>query len=327
MKQHVQPRLHIQPTRSAKTIRVKEYRTLAMIVGTYIFWIGIPLSGASIYLAVPLLILLTTLHSSLQHEVLHGHPTTSKLINELLVSLPIGLFIPYQRFRDQHLAHHNDETLTDNFDDPESNFLSADRWQELGPIRKRLMNFNRTLLGRMLAGPAITLATFYSADIKLMLSGDRRVLKAYLWHIPALIAVIWWLTTFSAFSLTTHVLIAYAALSVLKIRTFLEHRAHINAKSRTVVIEDRGLLALLFLNNNFHAVHHQTPTAPWFDLPRLYQADKAAVLDRNSHYRYSSYREVIQQYLFRVKDPIVHPLRGHRRPSEQTKHPRPPRAH
>ena len=45
-----------------------------------------------------------------------------------------------------------------------------------------------------------------------------------------------------------YLLSAYLGLSLLKIRTFLEHQAHEKARGRTVIIEDRGPLALLFLN-------------------------------------------------------------------------------
>ena len=41
-----------------------------------------------------------------------------KWLNEALVFPALSLAIPYQRFRDSHLAHHNDEILTDPYDDP-----------------------------------------------------------------------------------------------------------------------------------------------------------------------------------------------------------------
>ena len=39
------------------------------------------------------------LHSSLQHEALHGHPTRHAPVNEALVFLPLGLFYPFRRFK------------------------------------------------------------------------------------------------------------------------------------------------------------------------------------------------------------------------------------
>ena len=42
----------------------------------------------------PLGAYLVALHGSLQHEALHGHPTRSAVVNELLVFLPVSLWFP-----------------------------------------------------------------------------------------------------------------------------------------------------------------------------------------------------------------------------------------
>ena len=74
---------------------------------------------------------LVTLHSSLQHEALHGHPTRSAALNEALVFLPLGLLFPYRRFKMLHLRHHNNAALTDPYDDPESFYYAIADWQRL----------------------------------------------------------------------------------------------------------------------------------------------------------------------------------------------------
>ena len=48
-------------------------------------------------------VMLVTLHGSLSHEVLHGHPTRSALVNELLVFIPISMWFPYRRYKSLHL--------------------------------------------------------------------------------------------------------------------------------------------------------------------------------------------------------------------------------
>src|SRR5690606_14030792 len=58
----------------------------------------------SLVAAMVLTTLAIALHSSLQHEVLHGHPFARRGLNEALVFLPVGLFFPFGRFRDLHLA-------------------------------------------------------------------------------------------------------------------------------------------------------------------------------------------------------------------------------
>ena len=114
--------------------------------------------------------------------------------------------------------------------------------------------------------------------------------------------------------LWSYLLAAYLGMSLLKIRTFLEHQAHERAAARSVIIEDRGPLALLFLNNNYHAVHHAHPRVVWHKLPGLYQSKRESFLRRNGGYSYASYAQVIGQFLLRAKDPVAHPMwtRGNR---------------
>ncbi|MEM9126831.1 MAG: fatty acid desaturase, partial [Pseudomonadota bacterium] len=78
--------------------------------------------------------------------------------------------------------------------------------------------------------------------------------------------------------------------------------------ARTVIVEDRGPLAFLFLNNNLHVVHHMNPKAPWYRLPGLYRTGRERYLTSNEAYVYKSYTEVFRQYFWRSKDPVVHPL-------------------
>lgn len=143
-----------------------EWPTLALIAAVYAVWIGVTLCADIVapMIAVPVLALALTLHSSLQHEVLHGHPLANRRLSAALVYPPLGIAIPYPRFRDLHLAHHRDAILTDPYDDPETNYLDPAVWARLpGPVR-RLLTFNNTLLGRMLVGPAVALAVFFASE-------------------------------------------------------------------------------------------------------------------------------------------------------------------
>jgi fatty acid desaturase len=296
--------LHIQ------SLRQVEWPTLALILAGYAAWAGVTLysSALTLWIALPILALTLTLHSSLQHEVLHGHPLPSRRLSEALVWPPIGLAVPYPRFRDLHLAHHRDAHLTDPYDDPETNYLDPNVWGRLpGPVR-RLLLFNNTLLGRMLVGPAIGMVFFVRGDVRAARAGDAAVGRAWAWHAPGVALVLAWVAFVSTMPLWAYGLAAYAALSVLKIRTFLEHQAHERALGRTVIIEDRGPLAFLFLNNNLHAVHHAHPGVAWYELPRLYAARRGEWLRRNLGYRYASYGEVLRLHLLRRKDPVPHPL-------------------
>jgi fatty acid desaturase len=258
---------------------------------------------AAFLLLVPAL----TLHSSLSHEILHGHACRGAPGQCLLALFQPGLLVPFLRFRALHLDHHRDERLTDPYDDPESNFLDPAHWSRLAPAARRLLAFNNTLLGRILLGPALGTWAFLRDDLRRLGAGETRVALHWALHLPGVLLTLW-LVGHSALPLWLYLLACYGAAGVLKIRTFLEHRAHEASAGRSVVIEDRGLLALLFLNNNFHAVHHRFPGVPWYRLPALYRAERARILAENDHYLYRSYGEVFRAHLLRAKDPVAHPL-------------------
>jgi fatty acid desaturase len=63
----------------------------------------------------------------------------------------------------------------------------------------------------------------------------------------------------------------------------------------------------LFLNNNFHLVHHKQPHLPWYVLPSVYRAGRAEWLALNEGYAFSGYRAVMRAYALRAKEPVVHP--------------------
>ena len=291
-----------------------DWPTLFLIIGCYLVW-GLAITWlASLWLplAIAVAALSITLHSSLQHEVLHGHPFRNRLWNETLVSLPLGLLFPYWRFRDTHLAHHRDEHLTDPYDDPESNFQDPQVWARLSRPRRVLLRFNNALAGRMLVGPALSAAGFIAADMRAIAAGDRAILRHWLLHLAGL-AMVAWLVRGAAMPGWAYLLSAYMGLSVLKIRTYLEHRAHDLARGRTVIIDGGYVLPFLFLNNNLHGVHHAKPNVAWYRLPALYRANREDYLRRNEGYHYGSYAEVFRRYFLRAKDPVPHPLRGEQR--------------
>ncbi len=291
--------------RRAPTPPAPEWGTFALILACYAIWLALLFAPLPEWIAAILLVPVLALHSSLTHEVLHGHPFRSRRLNEALMALPLTLCIPYGRFRDLHLAHHMDSRLTDPYDDPESNYLDPGVWSALPRWKCTLFAVNNTLLGRILLGPAIGQVRFMAQDWEQR--GDRAVWRAWAQHLPGMVAVLV-LAALAPLPLWSYLVATYGALGVLKIRTFLEHRAHQACRARTVIIEDRGPLAFLFLNNNLHVVHHMNPAAPWYRLPALYRAGRARFLASNEGYLYRSYGEVFRRYLLRPKDPVAHPL-------------------
>jgi len=286
-----------------------EWPTVAMLVACYGLWL---VSGLIVYPAFPLLglmlmVVAAALHSSLQHEALHGHPTRDAAVNEALVGLPLGVFYPYRRFRQMHLAHHNDERLTDPYDDPESWYRSALTWRRLGAPLRLLLTVNNTLAGRLVLGPGLMVAGFYASEPGRILRAERGVRRAWLNHAAgiAVLAVI----VFGVMGIhpLEYLAVAYAGLSVIAIRTYCEHRWESDPDGRTVIVERGGLFGLLFLNNNLHIVHHKRPRAPWYRLPQLYRQDRAGWQRRNGGYVFASYGAIFRAFAFRAKEPVVHP--------------------
>ncbi len=75
-----------------------------------------------------LLALLGAWYGSLQHEVVHGHPTPWPRLNVSLVGAPLGLVYPFWLYRADHIEHHATSELTDPDLDPESAYLHTTDW-------------------------------------------------------------------------------------------------------------------------------------------------------------------------------------------------------
>ena len=297
----------------SKTIRSRaayEWPTLSLIVQCYtalaVAVVLLPQLG--LWLAIPVLMLSITLHSSLQHETVHGHPLPQRWLAVALVWLPMGLLVPYERFRDQHLAHHLDTTLTDPYDDPETGYFDPQIWQQLSPWLQTLLRFNNSLAGRLTVGPAISQYAFMWGDYRLWKNGQGDLAWVWARHCIAVALILTLVAQVGTIPLWAYLLSAYFGMSILKIRTFLEHRAHEHAGGRTVIVEDAGLLSFLFLNNNYHAVHHAQPGVAWYDLPRTFAEKREHYLAKNQGYYYKNYGEIFRAFFFHPKEPVPHPL-------------------
>ena len=287
----------------------REWPTLVVLAGCYLVWLGSVLWHEALgwWWVIPAA-LMVTLHSSLQHEALHGHPTRSAALNEALVFPAIGLFVPYRSFRETHLRHHNDANLTDPYDDPESWYLTLPEWNRTGSVRRSLLNDNNTMAGRLTIGPALGLWGFWRTEWRRIAAGDHEVRQAWIAHalgvVPVVLLVHW-----AGVPLWQYLVVAYLGMSVLMIRTFIEHRAADATPERTAIVEAGPVMRLLLLNNNYHAVHHNHPTLAWYRLPALWRDEREHTLAGNGHYHYpGGYLEVARAWLFRQREPVPHPF-------------------
>lgn len=296
--------------RWGRWIRSEEWPTLALLAVCYALWGAATMFHGELgpTLFVVLVAPLVTLHSSLQHEVAHGHPTRVPAVNEALVFLPLGLVFPYRRFKALHLRHHNDSALTDPYDDPESFYYAMTDWQQLPGWLQKVLDFNNTFIGRFTIGPLMMAIGFTASDIRLIVGGDRQIRAAWLRHFAGLALLLGWTWGVCGIPIWLYVAAAYLGLAILNLRTFAEHQAHEAPGGRTVIVEASPIFGLLFLNNNLHYVHHENPRVAWYNLPALYCANREAFLAANESYSYQGYGEMIRRYLFRAKTPVPHPF-------------------
>ncbi|MGA1555250.1 MAG: fatty acid desaturase [Ilumatobacteraceae bacterium] len=299
---------HLEPDpepNHARRLDHVEWPTLAVIAGWMSATILVIAFHASMpwWTTVPALAVLGALHFSLQHEVIHGHPTPWRRLNIALVGVPLSLWCPYSAYRDSHLAHH-DSDLTVPGVDPESYQVTADAWRAAGRIRRAVLRANRTLLGRLVVGPWLVVeASVRDAARSLTTSGCRR---SWGFHVPIVLGVVlvvvgiaglpWWEYLVGS---------VWGATSMTLLRSFAEHR--FVEGSRSAVVATHGPLALVFLNNNLHHTHHARPDVAWYRLPDLHRELGSDEIARTGAGWYRSYFDVARRHLVRPFGTPVHP--------------------
>ncbi len=248
-------------------------------------------------------------HMSLQHEFIHGHPTPSRRINRLLGFPPLSLWLPYDRYRQLHIAHHRESWLTDPIEDPESYYVAAARWKRTGPVLRAILRTNNRLAGRLLIGPALSIAGFLADEGGRLARGDRAAWRTWWTHGLAAAAVAAWVTLVCGIPLWRYALLfVYPGFSLALLRSFAEHRAAPDSDHRTAIVERAPVFGLLFLHNNLHVVHHRRPDLPWYAIPAYYRAHRAELVAGNGGLVYRGYADVARRYLFSPHHEPPHPV-------------------
>ncbi|MFM0226858.1 fatty acid desaturase [Paraburkholderia dipogonis] len=287
-----------------------QWPTWALIVTIYGGWFGVATHARELGLPLTALLLavLGTWYMSLQHELLHGHPTRSPFVNALLGFAPLAVWFPYGIYRDSHLQHHDDPHLTHPERDPESYFVSALVWRRAGWAIRALLTFRNTFIGRLLVGPAFAVAATNGDALRRIRSGDWRDVPVWLAHFAALAALTAWLQRACGIPAWVFIVGAgYGALSLGSIRSFQEHRAAQAHEHRTVINEAAWFWRLLFLNNNYHLVHHDLPHVPWFALRNVYETSRQQYIERSGGFLVKGYSEWLKLYAFAR---VAHPAYG-----------------
>ena len=286
-----------------------EWPTVGLIVSVYGVLILLVRFHAVLpwWLILPIGSYAACLHSSLQHEVLHGHPTRNRTVNELLVFVTPHLWLPYGRYRDLHIKHHNALHLTCPVQDPESYYLLPDDWSAMTGFKRALFSFNNTLFGRMLIGPAVGVIQFWSGEIMQMLRGRRDIVRCWSAFVLSSTIVLGFVAWMGMPIWQYILLIAYPAISLALVRSFCEHQAAEDVGERTIIVEASRFWSLLFLNNNLHIAHHEKPALPWYRLSGYYAQERENLLAKNKHYLMRGYVEIFRRYFFNAKESVQHP--------------------
>lgn len=248
---------------------------------------------------------------SLQHEATHGHPTRLKWLNTAIALPPLGLWMPYTLYRESHLDHHRTTALTVPGSDPESHYVDRDAWLRAGRLKRALLVFNNTLLGRLTIGPVFTTVRFWSSELRRIVDGRCDHLWTWAGHAVLTAGVMYWVVGVCQIAWWQYLLLfAWPGLSLTLLRSYAEHRPGGAHESRSAIVEGNPITSLLYLNNNLHALHHAKQNVAWFELPAAFAADRGQILDRNGGYRFASYANIARRHLFTPKDSPLHPGAG-----------------
>ncbi|HEX4981419.1 MAG TPA: fatty acid desaturase [Ilumatobacteraceae bacterium] len=255
---------------------------------------------------VAVLAVLAAWYNSLQHEVVHGHPTPWRLINTSMAAIPLGLVVPFSWYRSSHLAHHRDEYLTDPTLDPESFYVSAAEWESCGRARRAVLRVLSTLPGRTLVGPPVLTMRMIVAASSALRTRPVENLPRVISHLAGVAAV---LAVVIASGLEVWVYLLGAVWfgwSISLIRSFAEHR-FVDGGSQSAVVRAGPVMSLLYLNNNLHLSHHARPGLPWYQLPAEHERLGADAIAAEGAGLYTSYLDVARRFAVHPFLQPVHP--------------------
>ena len=291
-----------------------EWPTWGLIVIIYGGWIGLTLlfERTPLWIGGPAAAWLGAWQMSLQHELIHGHPTSNRKLSALLGFPPLNLWLPFVRYRDLHLTHHSDEEkLTYPTHDTESYYVTSASWHRLSPLGRLARRAGNTLAGRIFLNPLQAIPRFLLHEARSVIRGVPGARRIWAWQICGIVALLYWALGVCGIPLWAYLaFFVYASFAISSIRSFAEHRAAARPEHRTAIVEKAPLLGLLFLFNNLHVVHHRWPGMPWYRLPGFYRANRDELITGNGGLVYRGYADIARRYLFREHDAPVNEWAG-----------------
>lgn len=291
-------------------ITAVEMPTLLLILGTYGAWLT--LTGAyghwPLAIVAPLVAVLIALHGSVQHEIIHGHPTRSASINRLLAMPSLSLWLPFALYQREHLQHHRDERLTDPLDDPETYYWTAEDWRRIGPVTQRSLRIQQTLAGRVVIGSFWRIGALLHRQLRAVIANQGEARSIWIEHLLWCVPIVAWLKLACGMPVWVYfAAMVIPANGILLIRSFAEHRAKSVVPQRIAIVEGSWILGPLFLFNNLHSLHHEAPMIPWYRYNASYRRNRERLIAQNGGLVYRTYFDVARRFMFRPHDAMLHP--------------------
>lgn len=250
--------------------------------------------------------LLAGWYMSLQHEVIHGHPTPWRAVNLTLAAAPLSMWLPFSLYRELHLVHHRAD-LTAPGSDPETFYVSPQRWQAASAPYRLALRVNRTMVGRLVIGPSLGPPSQIAFELRQTRTDPERR-KVWGIHLVSAAAVGWVVFAVADVPAWQYLLgYCYLGMSVTYIRSFVEHLAVDEPNTKAAVVRSNWFFGLLFLNNNLHHTHHVLPGAAWYRLPALTDEIQAEQAAADGAGLYTGYGQVMRRYGLRAFSTPVHP--------------------
>ncbi|HWK43401.1 MAG TPA: fatty acid desaturase [Stellaceae bacterium] len=287
--------------------------TFVLAAGIYGGWAALLWFHASLpwWIWLPPCVYLVALQFSLQHESIHAMRRVPIWLRWALVYPPLGLWLPYPLYNRGHSRHHRNRFITDPYEDPESFYHTATRWQAIGPVWRAIHLTNQTLLGRIVFGPFVRLYRLVVRETGLLACRDFSNRRIWFWHALMLALIYAWVDTICGLPFWQYVVfVAYPAFGIGLIRSFYEHRWAPLPGQRVASVESGWFFGFLFLFNNLHVAHHLRPTIPWYELRGFYWANRDKLLAHNAGYVFPGYRTIAARWLVIPVFRPVHPVRN-----------------
>lgn len=242
---------------------------------------------------------------SVQHELIHDHPSRYTWLNEMLGFPPLNPFLPFKIYKESHILHHQSKPLTMPGEDTESYYLDYYQWENSNRLTKSFWIIYQTFVGRMIFGPVVTTGQFLKEELGLAMRPSR--LFTWVIHLLGCLVLLQYLIWIELPFWKYLICFVYPGVSLTMMRSYAEHRPAENPMEQSILINAHPFFRLLYLDNNLHLVHHHHQSEPWWRLRQIFEANREEYIKASNGFYYEGYWEIVRKYLFTPRDNPVHP--------------------